>query len=191
MEMLSYLGIGDGISEIIATTERDGRFNAAPIGITRNKDNAFLRLFIGTHTFENILESGCFVANVSHDAMIFVDSAMSELPQECFERRDGVLTLKDAESWILFKVEESFRTDIIMPRIEPVKGELLHPLYRAFNRGVSLVIEAAIAGTRYNALHQESYLDEIRQLGRIISRCGGQRELEAFKKLEEYIYDRP
>ena len=47
-EALDELGILEGINEVIATTESEGRINAAPIGIIRSEDRLYVRLFLGT-----------------------------------------------------------------------------------------------------------------------------------------------
>jgi len=187
-QRLNELGIHPGISEVIVTTEVDGVPNAAPIGIVWNDDSIILRLFLGTHTYENILATGTFVANVTHDPIIFVEAAMSDLPSDCFQRRDGELTLKDAESWALFKCAP-FRSDIMMLPIEFVKGEVLWQDFRAVNRGTNLVVESAIAATRYQALSQAKYLEDIRMWNRIINRCGGPRDKEAMRRLDDYLWD--
>jgi uncharacterized protein len=183
---LADLGFGEGINEIIAVTERNGIPNAAPIGIIKDGEKITIRLFSGTHTFENILETGSFTANVTHDAMVFAESALADMPGEFFERRDGVLTMKDAESWALFKCD-TFRLDIIIAEVRFVKGEVLRREFRACNRGVNLVVEAAIDATRYLALNTECYMDDIRKLDRIIRRCGGQRERQAMDKLWDLL----
>ena len=78
-EALNELGILDGINEVIATTENCGRMNAAPLGIIRDGDNLYIRLFLGTHTYDNILANGWFVANISHDAWLFAETALEDL----------------------------------------------------------------------------------------------------------------
>src|SRR5512147_2979717 len=95
-EALEELGILDGINEIIATTEKDGIINAAPIGIIRDGDNLYIRLFTGTHTYDNVLENGWFVANVTHDAWLFAETALEDLTEDHFSRRQGLPILKDA-----------------------------------------------------------------------------------------------
>ncbi|HNX40264.1 MAG TPA: DUF447 family protein, partial [Methanothrix sp.] len=139
---LDELGILDGINEIIATTETRGRINAAPLGIIREGDSLYVRLFLGTHTYENVLTRGWFVANISHDAWLFAETALEDLPPECFDRREDLPVLKDAEAWGLFKCE-AFATDIIIARVELVKGEVRRRDFRAVNRGANLVVEAA------------------------------------------------
>jgi len=183
---LDELGILDGINEIIATTETRGRVNAAPLGIIREGDSLYVRLFLGSHTYENVLTRGWFVANVSHDSWLFAETALEDLLQEYFTRREGLPILKDAEAWGLFKCE-AFATDIIIANVELVRGEVLRKDFRAVNRGANLVVEAAVAATRYMALRTDSYFEDLMRMQRIINRCGGPREREAMDRLMERI----
>ena len=185
-EALDKLGILEGISEVIATTEKDGRINAAPLGIIRDGDNLYIRLFLGTHTYENVLENGWFVANVTHDAWIFAETALEDVTSDYFMRCDGLPVLKNAESWGLFKCEP-YALDIIIAKVELVKGEVLKKEFRAYNRGANLVIEASVAATRYLALRTDSYYEELMKLQRIIDRCGGPREREAMDRLMDRV----
>jgi uncharacterized protein len=185
-EALEELGIQDGINEVIATTERNGVINAAPLGIIKDGEKLFIRLFLGTHTYDNIVENGWFVANVTHDSWIFAETALEDLTPNYFVRRDSLPILKDAETWALFKCKP-FPLDIIIADIEFVKGEVLKKDFRAFNRGANLVVEAAVAATRYMALRTDSYYDEMMKLRRIIDRCGGPREKEAIERLMERV----
>jgi len=187
LEEIEKLGIFDGINEIIATTENEkGEFNAAPLGLIKRGDLLSVRLFVGSHTYENIMAKGKFVANVSHDPMLFVETALNDISEEGFVERDGELTLKEAEAWALFKCEPK-SLDIALPEAEFVKGEVLNREFRAVNRGINLVVEAAVAATRYVALKSDLYLDEIFRIRRIVGRCGGPREIGAMDRLEELI----
>ncbi len=183
---LDELGIQDGINEVIATTEMSDRINAAPLGIIRDGDRLYVRLFLGTHTYENILTNGWFVANISHDAWLFAETAIEDLDEEYFTRLEGLPVLKDAEAWGLFRCE-AFASDIIIANVQLVKGEVLRKDFRACNRGANLVIEAAVAATRYLALRTDSYFDELMKMHRIINRCGGPREQEAMDRLMDRI----
>lgn len=185
-EALDELGILDGINEIIATTESENKINAAPIGIIRNGDSLYIRLFGGTHTYDNILKNGWFVANISHDAWLFAETAIEDLTPDYFMRRDGLPVLRDAEAWGLFKCE-AYPLDIVIGKLQLVKGEVLRKDFRAFNRGANLVIEAAVAATRYMALRTDSYYEELMKLQRIINRCGGPREREAMDRLMDRV----
>ena len=185
-EGLDELGILDGINEVIATTETRGRVNAAPLGIIREGDSLYVRLFLGTHTYENVLTRGWFVANVSHDAWLFAETALEDLSPQYFTRREDLPVLKDAEAWGLFKCE-AFATDIIIAKVELVKGEVCRRDFRAVNRGANLVMEAAVAATRYLALRTDSYFEELLKMQRIINRCGGPIEREAMDRLMDRI----
>ncbi|HPE62911.1 MAG TPA: DUF447 family protein [Methanothrix sp.] len=186
---IETLGIFDGINEIIATTKNEaGAPNAAPLGLIKNGDALSVRLFIGSHTYDNIMGGHEFVANVSHDPMLFVETALNDIPEDRFVERDGELTLKDAEAWALFRCEPK-NLDIALPEVEFVKGEVIRREFRAVNRGINLVVEAAVAATRYVALKSDLYLEEIFKIRRIVGRCGGPREIEAMDRLDELIYE--
>ncbi len=184
--VLEGLGILDGINEVIATTEKNGVINAAPLGIIRDGESLYIKLFLGTHTYDNVLANGWFVANITHDSWIFAETALEDLTPDYFVRRDGLPILKDAEAWALFKCEP-FPLDIVITKVEPVKGEVLRKDFRAFNRGANLVVEAAVAATRYLALRTDSYYEEIMKIKRIVERCGGPREKEAMERLMDRI----
>jgi uncharacterized protein len=185
-DALNELGIFDGINEVIATTEKNGVINAAPLGIIKDGESLYLRLFLGTHTYDNILANGWFVANITHDSWIFAETALEDLTQDYFVIRDGLPTLKDTEAWALFKCE-TYPLDIVIAKIELVKGEVIRKDFRSFNRGAGLVLEAAVAATRYLALRTDSYYEEMLKTRRIIDRCGGPREKEAIERLMERI----
>lgn len=187
LEEIGQLGIFDGINEVIATTENEGGApNAAPLGVIKKGETFSVRLFVGSHTYDNIISSGKFVANVTHDPMIFAETALNDLSKEHFVQRDGELTLKDAESWALFKCDP-VHLDISLPTLEFVKGEVIWRDFKAVNRGTNLVVEAAVAATRYVALKSDLYLEEIFKIRRIVNRCGGPREIAAMDRLEELM----
>lgn len=185
-DVLEGLGILDGINEVIATTEKNGVINAAPLGIIRDGESLYIKLFLGTHTYDNVLANGWFVANITHDSWIFAETALEDLTQDYFARRDGIPILKHTEAWALFKCKP-FPLDIVIVKVEPVKGEVLRKDFRAFNRGANLVVEAAVAATRYLALRTDSYYEEIMKIKRIVERCGGPRERDAMERLMDRI----
>lgn len=185
-DVLEGLGILDGINEVIATTEKNGIINAAPLGIIREGESLYIKLFLGTHTYDNVLANGWFVANITHDSWIFAETALEDLTQDYFVRRDGLPILKDAEAWALFKCKP-FPLDIVIVKVEPIKGEMSRKDFRAFNRGANLVVEAAVAATRYLALRTDSYYEEIMKIKRIVERCGGPRERDAMERLMDRI----
>ncbi|RQW79341.1 MAG: DUF447 family protein [Methanothrix sp.] len=185
-QALEKLGFLDGINEVIATTEKGGRVNAAPLGIIKDGDSLYVRLFSGTHTYENILENGWFVANITHDAWLIAETALEDLTPEYFMRREDLPVLKDAEAWALFRCDP-FASDIIIAQVLLEKGEFFRCDFRACNRGANLVVEAAVAATRYMALRTDNYYEELMKMHRIINRCGGPREREAMDRLMDRV----
>lgn len=181
------LGFLDGINEVVATTEKEGIINAAPLGVIKDGESISIKLFRGSHTYENILSEGFFVANVIHDPWLFVEAALDDLGEEYFVRiADRLPILENAEAWALFKCRPS-RLDIVVVDVEFVKGEILRRDFRAFNRGANLVVEASIAATRFLALRADCYYEEILKLRRIVNRCGGPRDRQAMDRLMERL----
>jgi len=185
-DALEAFGIQEGINEVVATTEKEGIVNAAPLGIIREGDRISVRLFSGSHTYDNVLQTGWLVANVTHDAWLIAETALEDLSPDFFMLREGVPVLKEAEAWCLFRCQ-TIPLDTAIARLALVKGEVLRKDFRAFNRGACLVVEAAVAATRYLALRSDSYLQELIRLQRIINRCGGRREREAMDRLMDRI----
>ncbi len=124
------------------------------------------------------------MANITHDAWIFAETALEDLPQEYFTHCDGLPILKDTEAWLLFKCDP-FASDIIIANIEPVKGELLRKDFRAVT-GAHLVVEAS--GTATNIVFEASY-SGVAEDPEDINRCGNPREREAMEKLMDRIDD--
>ena len=189
-------GILDGISEVIATTRSEsGVPNAAPIGIIRNNrshgsnsggDRICARLFPGSHTRQNVIETGEIVANTIHDPILYVESAFGDLDPDMFEYPDngGCPTLKHADAWLLFECEQS-KGDLF--ELTPVKGVVCNKPIVSVNRGFSAIIESLVHATRYQLKRDPKYLDLIGHYDRIVQICGGAREKEAILKLKEIV----
>ncbi len=184
-------GIRDGISEIIATTKsRSGIPNAAPIGIIRNqnRDQICVRLFPGTHTRQNVVETGEIAANIIHDPVVYVESTFGDLIRDAFGFPDGsgCPVLKGASAWLIFECRRSKGN---LFELTPVRGEIHSKPLLCTNRGFNAVIESLVHATRYRLNGDEKYLDLIKHYGRIVQVCGGSREKEAISKLNTIIED--
>ena len=193
-------GILDGISEVIATTRSEsGVPNAAPIGIIRNNrshgshdshrsggDQICVRLFSGSRTRRNVVETGEIVANIIHDPVMYVESTFGDLDPNMFEHPDngGCPALKHADAWLLFACEQSKGN---LFELTPVKGVVCNTPIIGVNRGFSAVIESLVHATRYQLKRDPKYLDLIRHYEQIVQVCGGTREKEAIVKLKEIM----
>lgn len=183
---LHDFGILDGISEVIATTiSKDGRPNAAPIGIISD-DIMHVRLYPDTHTYSNIKATKKLVANVVNDPFLFMLSALGDLGERGFYVVDGLPVLRCADAWASFECEEDKR-DSTLVHLHLVRGKVIRKRVRAINRGANAVIEATVHATRYAATKDEKYLEWIAHYEGVVKKCGGAREKEAMKKLREFL----
>ena len=190
-------GILDGITEVIATTRSEsGVPNAAPIGIIRNNrshgshgsggDRICVRLFSGSHTRQNVIETGEIITNIIHDPAMYVESTFGDLDPSRFKHPDngGCPALKHADAWLLFSCEQSKGN---LFELTPVKGVVCNKPMVSVNRGFNAVIESIIHATRYQLKRDPKYLDLIRHYEQIVQVCGGTREKDAILKLKKIM----
>jgi hypothetical protein len=193
---LEAAGIGEGISEVIVTTKSAaGKPNAAPIGIisesTENGERSyFVKLYNGSQTLANVLETGTLAANVTTDAVLFVQTAFEGLPAEYFTEFEGFPVLREATAWIIFTselVEE--REEYLRFHLCSPAGKINRKEVKAINRGLNAVIEATVLATRLRIIKEEREKEamrkELERYAAIVAKCGGWREREAMRMLTE------
>jgi len=194
---LKEVGIDEGISEVIVTTKpASGEPNAAPIGIiavtNENENKYFVKLYKTSKTLSNVQETNKLAASVTDDAVLFVQAAFEPLAETQFSLFNGFPVLKEANSWILFdctfseKKSESWN---FVFQLTPLAVKINRKEVKAINRGLNAVIEAAIIATRYTIMEDGRDRAEREKLmalyARIVEKCGGSREKEALKILQE------
>lgn len=200
---LKEAGIGEGISEVIVTTQSvSGVPNAAPIGIItatnnnnskgkdKDENNYFAKLYKGSKTLSNVQETNKLAANVTDDAGPFVKATFEPLTETQFSLFNGFPVLKEANSWILFDCAFSEKTrETFIFRLTPLAVKTNRKEVKAINRGLNAVIEAAILATRYAITEGERDRAEREKLmalyADIVEKCGGSREKEALKILQK------
>ncbi len=190
-------GIDEGISEVIVTTKSGaGELNAAPIGIittTNDENKHFVKLYEGTKTLSNVMETNKLAANVSDDAVLFVKAAFENLNETHLSLFSGFPVLNEANSWILFKsafIEKSVESSFF--QLTPIAVKINQKEVKAIKRGLNAVIEAAILATRYAMAEDKREKEDMEKIMKlyadIVEKCGGHREKEALKILHERIY---
>lgn len=167
------------ITETVATTEP---VNVAPMGVLREGDGVYARLWEGSDTLENVRESGEVTVNFTRDPVVYVRGALGEPGGDLVV--DG--RLKDADAW--FRCEAEFvggEGEVERWRLERVEGEVLRRRLFTVNRGFNSVVEAAVHATRLE------FRPELRELVdhhvEVARKCGGERELEAVDLLLDFI----
>lgn len=167
------------ITETIATTEP---VNVAPMGVLRESDGVFARLWEGSDTLENVRESGEVTVNFTRDPVVYVRGALGEPGEDLVV--DG--RLREADAWFRCRAERvGVEGEVERWRLERVDGEVVRRRVFAVNRGFNSVVEAAVHATRLE------FRPELRELVDhhvgVARKCGGEREREAVDLLLEYI----
>jgi hypothetical protein len=193
---LEEAGIGEGIFEVIVTTSSDaGEPNAAPIGIITTMDEKaraeyFVKLYKGSQTLANVLETNMLAANVTDDVVLFVKAAFENLSERHFTSFAEMPVLKKANAWIVFTTvltEES--SEYFRFQLQPREVKINKKEVKAINRGRNAVIDATVLATRYYLAKDEREREEMRKRMEhytgIVKKCGGRREKEAIRILME------
>lgn len=191
---LYSFGIREGISETILSTGLKSP-NAAPIGIIVKGGRTFVRLFKGTHTWENVSKEKYLAANVVYDPLLLVRSTFFDLDPTEFDYVPvhglSFPILKTALAWIVFECTDLKDTDhALVADLIPVKAGFNEANWKSLpvpNRGFNAVLEATVHATRYQLTGDEKYLKLIRHYESLASKCGGENEKKAMKLLYEVL----
>jgi len=190
--VLSRYGLFEGINEVVLSTVGEGVPNAAPMGVHIEGGECWLEVYEGSQTHANLQATPYCVAHVSHDPLLFVRSALSELSEDEFEwHRVGDVALPvllGCEAHVVFRCASSTSTTPIS-RFEllPVEGKVLFPVPRAHNRGFATLIEACVLATRYVLFGDSKMLDDIVRMRALAVKCGDASVREAFELLLELL----
>lgn len=155
----------------------------------------FVRLFKGTHTWENVFKEKYLAANVVYDSLLFVRSTFFDLEPSEFDyvpvRGVNFPVLKEATAWVIFECINIKDTDqALVADLIPVKAgfnEANRKYLPVLNRGFNAVLEAAVHATRYQLTGEEKYIELIRRYESLASKCGGENEKKAMKLLYEAL----
>lgn len=171
--------------------DQSGGINFAPMGVEWGDQTIVLKPFLETTTFRNVSVTGTAVVNLTDDAMLFAQGAISS-PQFPWVPATIVkgAVLEAACSWRELEVAT---IDATPPRsrIEArvvyrgVKREFM-----GFNRAKHAVLEAAILATRTHLLPAEQIRDDFARLQIIVDKTAGPREREAMALLTQYVQSR-
>lgn len=184
---LDRYGLWEGINEVIVTTiSQDGKSNAAPIGIIRHDGKLTVRVYSGSHTYTNILETGLLAANMVYDPVLFVRCALSDVSEEEFEfittdNNGNFPVISDCSAWMLFHVEYISGGKVLTAELKTITGTIRYKEIRPVNRAFNALIEVVILATRYKVFRKDKYLLEMEAYNKIIYKCGGSIEKKAYE----------
>jgi uncharacterized protein len=179
------------VETIVTTTDAGGRINFAPMGVEWGEETIVLKPFLETTTFRNISATGAAVVNLTDDAMLFAQGAISspQFPSVAASAVRGVV-LEAACSWRELEVAA---IDATPPRSR-IDARVVHRGFRrefiGFNRARNAILEAAILATRIHLLPAEQIREEYARLQVVVDKTAGPREREAMELLTEYVRSR-
>jgi hypothetical protein len=179
------------IESIVTTVDASGSINFAPMGVEWGDETIVLKPFLETTTFKNLSATGVAVVNLTDDAMLFAQGAISspQLPAQPATLVTGAV-LDAACSWRELRV---VTIDPTPPRSR-IETRVVHRGTKrdfiGFNRARHAVLEAAILATRTHLLPAEQIRDEFARLQVIVDKTAGPRELEAMDLLTQYVRSR-
>jgi hypothetical protein len=179
------------LETIVTTRDTGGAINFAPMGVEWGDEIIVLKPFLETSTFRNVSASRQAVVNLTDDAMLFAQGAISS-PQFPWQPASVVqgAVLQAACSW---RELEVLTIDATPPRSR-IEARVVHRgvsrEFLGFNRARHAVIEAAILATRTHLLPADQIRDEFAKLQVIVEKTAGPREREAMALLTDYVQSR-
>jgi hypothetical protein len=179
------------IESIVTTLDPEGHINFAPMGVEWGEETIVLKPFLKTATFRNVRATGSAVVNLTDDAMLFAQGAISspQFPSTPATVVPGAV-LEAACSW---RELEVLAIDDTPPRSR-IEARVVHRGFKrefiGFNRARHAVLEAAILATRTHILPSEQIREEYGRLQVIVDKTAGPREREAMELLTEYVRSR-
>lgn len=179
------------LETIVTTMDPRGAINFAPMGVEWGDEIIVLKPFLQTSTFRNVSATGRAVVNLTDDAMLFAQGAISS-PQFPWAPATVVkgAVLEAACSW---RELEVMAIDATPPRSR-IEARVVHRGVRrefmGFNRAKHAVLEAAILATRTHLLPAEEIREEYARLQVLVDKTAGPREREAMALLTQYVQSR-
>jgi len=179
------------IESILTSMDADGAINFAPMGVEWGEETIVLKPFLETTTFRNVRATRAAVVNLTDDAMLFAQGAISS-PQFPWVPATVVrgAVLEAVCSW---RELEVVALDDTPPRSR-IETRVVHRGTRreflGFNRARHAVLEAAILATRTHLLPAEEIRAEYARLQVIVDKTAGPREREAMAMLTEHVRSR-
>ena len=199
---LSKVGIEPEIQyECITTTiNEEGVKNAGAFAFKYlGEDKVFCRIFEGSKTLKNILETNEYVVNITQNPLVFTYATLDCLDDEYYTDDTNIAIIKNTPAYIIVDVEN---VEIKTPEDFPIKGD--NNIYfitgnirevvvndknvHAFNRGLSALIESLVNFSRYKIVGENQrkvYMDKLIENQRVIDKVSDEKTKKAIADLKE------
>lgn len=199
---LSEIGIEKNIQyECITTTiNKEGVKNAGAFAFTYlGEDKVFCRIFDGSKTLKNILDTNEYVVNITQDSLVFTYSTLNCLSDEYYTDDTDIAIIKNTPAYIIVDVENIDKKET--PKDFPIKGSDIYYITgkirkvmkndenaMPFNRGLSALIECLVNFSRYKMVDGEKrkeYINILIENQRIINKVSDEKTKKAIADLRE------
>ncbi|MBP3791500.1 MAG: DUF447 family protein [Methanobrevibacter sp.] len=198
---LSKVGIEKDLQyECITTTiSEDGIKNAGAFAFKYlGDDKVFCRIFEGSKTLKNIQNTNEYVVNITQDPLAFTYATLDCLDDEYFTSDEDIAIIKNSPAYIIVDVESIEKKT---PDDFPIKGDkniffitgkirdfiVNDESVRAFNRGLSGLIEGLVNFSRYKIVDDEKrkeYMDRLIENQRVIEKVSDEKTKKAMSTLK-------
>ncbi|SIN79535.1 hypothetical protein SAMN05444368_1980 [Acetomicrobium flavidum] len=173
---------------IVSTLNSEGLPNWAPMGLIEQQGSYFLHVFKGSHTYENLMSRGEFVANATDDILAFCLSALGEPTLDCVPaKRVAGYVYAEACSWMEFEAVATEEDDLAGRFSCRLLYSDVRRSYRGYNRAKGSIMELLIAATRYRLYDRQFFNGLILNAKALVERTGGEREAQALAFVEGYL----
>ena len=198
---LSKVGIEKDLQyECITTTiSEDGIKNAGAFAFKYlGDDKVFCRIFEGSKTLKNIQNTNEYVVNITQDPLAFTYATLDCLDGEYFTSDEDIAIIKNSPAYIIVDGESIEKKT---PDDFPIKGDkniffitgkirnfvINDENVKAFNRGLSGLIEGLVNFSRYKIVDDEKrkeYMDRLIENQRVIEKVSDEKTKKAMATLK-------
>jgi hypothetical protein len=181
---------------VVTTVNFDRTANAAPIGvICKDKNEVVLYLHHGSTTHKNIKNNGSFIVNLLKDPLIFVESTLGNLPNNCFETYKDEFYIKSSDAFFRAEVTNSKdveREDKLGVSVTTVLRANVNDIIKIkenvepLNRAIYGIIEGLVYLTRMEMVSGDMellYRHRMSEISRIINKVGSEKHKAAMKQI--------
>lgn len=161
-------------------------------------DKVFCRIFEGSKTLRNIRNTNEYVVNINQDPLVFKYATLDYLGDEYYTDDDDIAIIKNTPAYIIVDVENIEKKT---PDDFPIKGDkniffitgkirefiINDENAKAFNRGLSALIEGLVNFSRYKIVDEEKrkeYMDRLIENQRVINKVSDEKTKKAIADLK-------
>lgn len=181
------------VETIFVTRNRDGSFNATPIGVIRHGESLEVRLYKSSNTYRNLLNTTKVSINITDDSMLFLLTAFKVELSGTPTVTDWILEGSDA-TIIAEKTGVSEFSDLqALFTLKPITFIVNREMPTVFSRGRAEAIEAIIHATRvkvyqheYDEAKVQELVEKMRESFKIINRVSSPASSEG-KVVEKLV----